>query len=1022
MVLSHAAIRRPVTVVMFFIGLAIIGIFSAFKLAVEQFPEQETPYVSLGINLAGTSSAELEQNVTRPVEEVLSTMSGVERMFTFTRPGAVHFNVQLNMDGDVMGKGIEAKDLIEGIRHRLPDDVRQIQLRQYDPNTTPVYNVLIVPEGLDMDHAFDVLDVNVRAELERLPGVQTVNLYGILQNYVRILLDPGRVAAYDLDYRDIQARLQSENFFVSAGKFETERREFRVRPLGQFETLDDIRNLPINSNGLKISDIAEVVQVPDDDFDRRRVNGVNSLGVSVFKRPEANLVEVSRAIEAAMQRIKGNEIFANTQFHSLDSQAETIIRSLKDLRDSGFIGGLLSVMVLFLFLRDARVSILIASTVPLALCATLGLMYFLDMTLNTLSLVGLMLTIGLLVDNSVVVSEAIAMRRRDHGISPREAADRGVSEVGMAIVAGTLTTVIVFIPSFMSDMQQIKVMQTNIAIPLCTALIGSLLVAQTLVPTVMARMPMPLVERRHPLIEKLSDVYERGVRFSLAHRLASLIVVIGIGASGWYAYQQLEVDMNPEQESSRLELSYYIRGTMEIEFMEEFVGRVEAYLLGNKEKFEIENIFTEYDTDRGKTIINLIEGGKLAPGRVEEMIMANIPELPKIRLRFSNKRRGWGGGGDDRGLSMRLVGSSTAELVRIGDDIVSLLERNPVLKNVQHDGESSREEVQIRLRPEQAGALGVDANTVSQAISVAIGGRSLRRGFIEDGRETQIFVELEGKDEANINTIRNLPIFLPQGGTVPLETVADIVFDSSISVVRRENRETSINVNFATAEGPPMMSRGIVEGVMENYELPPGYRWEFGRGYRFDQDMFSDMAINIAIAVLLIYMLMAALFESLLFPTTVIIAIVFSVVGACWTLYLTGTTLTSMALTGMLLLAGIVVNNGIVLLNRILQLRNSGVDRLTAIVESGRHRLRPILMTVCTTTAGMLPLAVGEVRVGGEGPAYFPMARTLIGGLLFSTVITLLILPLIYVLFDDIRNAWQRFWLETRRRAAGIQV
>jgi hydrophobic/amphiphilic exporter-1 (mainly G- bacteria), HAE1 family len=1024
MIISHAAIRRPVTVVMTFIGLAIIGVFAAFKLPIEQFPDQESPYVSLGINYSSTTSQELERTITRPVEEILSTMSGVDSMFSFTRPGAVRFGLQLDMDGDVTGKGIEAKDLIESIRNILPDDLRRISLRQFDQNTSPVMNVLIVAEGIDMDEAYDLLDINVRAELERLPGVNSVNLYGIVQKYVRIMLDQNRVTAYGLDYRDIQTRLQQENFYLSAGTFETERREFRVRPMGRFENLDSIRFLPLNDQGLVLDDVADVVQVPDEDYDRRRVNGVNSLGVSVYKRPESNLVEVSRTLATAMDRIKAKEMFKDTEFFELDSQAETVVNSLNDLRDSGLLGGFLSVIVLFLFLRQVNVSVLIASTVPLSLCATLGMMYFLDMTLNTLSLVGLMLSVGLLVDNSVVVSEAIAIRRRDPDTTPREAADTGVSEVGLAIMAGTLTTVIVFVPSFMTDIRDIAVMQQNIAIPLCTALIGSLLVAQTLVPTVMARIPMPLHERRHPIIERLSGYYERVVRFTLRHRAISLLVAACIAGSGWFAFQQLEVDMNPEQETSRLELNYYIRGTMELEYMEKFVGRVEDYLLTNKEKFQIENIFTEYDTDRGKTLINIREDSKLAPPAIEKLIMEAIPELPKIYLRFSNRFRGFSGGRRDggAGLGITIKGDSTEELIRIGDEIVSILEVNEALSNVRHDGESNREELRITLRPEQAGALGVNAQMIAQSISIALGGRSLQRGFVEDGRETDIFLELEGKEDADVQTIRALPIFLPDGGTVPLETIADIYFDSSISVIRRQNRETSIGVSFRTVDGPPQVAQAIVEDMMGKYDLPPGYSWQLGRDFRNESEMFTEMAFNVALAILLIYMLMAALFESVLFPTTVILAIGFSAVGALWSLYITGTTMTAMALTGMLLLAGLVVNNGIVLLNRIIQLRGEGVDRMTAIVESGKHRLRPILMTVCTTTAGMLPLAIGEVRVGGDGPAYFPMARTLIGGLIFSTVITLVILPLIYVLFDDMKNGAIGFWRNTYEKATGTQV
>ena len=412
MTISNLAIKRPVTIVMIFIGFAIVGIFAAFRLPLEMFPDQESPYVGLAINIPSTNVQELERSVTRPVEEILSTMSGIERMFSYTRTGYVRVGLTLHADGDVLGKGIEARDLIESIRHLLPDEFRRVELRNSDNETSPVMNVLIVAEGLDMDQAYDFLDVNVRAVLERLPGVNSVNLYGIVQNNIRILLDQDRIAAHGLNYRDIQSRLQQENFYVSAGTFETRQREFRVNPMGRYESLDSIRLLPLNDKGLVLNDVAEVILIPDDEMERRRVNGEKSLGVSVYKRSEANLVEMSRVLARAMEKIKEKKFFENMQFFSLDSQADAIIESLNDLRDSGFMGGILSVFVLFLFLRQVNVSLLIASSVPLAICATLGLMYFLGMTLNILSLVGLMLTIGLLVDNSVVVSEAISIRRQ----------------------------------------------------------------------------------------------------------------------------------------------------------------------------------------------------------------------------------------------------------------------------------------------------------------------------------------------------------------------------------------------------------------------------------------------------------------------------------------------------------------------------------------------------------------------------------------------------------------------------------
>ncbi|MDP4639982.1 MAG: efflux RND transporter permease subunit [Pseudomonadales bacterium] len=1021
MKIAQVSIRRPVTVVMTFIGLAMIGIFAAFRLPIEQFPEVEVPYVGIGIPYPDSTAQEVERNLTRPVEEVLSTMSGIDRMFTFSRPGSVFVNLMLDRDGDVSGKGIEAKELIEGIRHRLPDDIRYINLRQEDPNSTPVMNVMIVSPELDEDQAFDLLDTHVRSEIERVPGVNSVNLYGIVRDYVRISLDAGRVAAYGLDYIDVQRRLQAENFYISGGTLRMGAREYQVRPIGRFVDLDAIAEVPLNAKGLKLRDVAKVEMVPNEENDRRRVNGERSLGVSVYKRPEANLVQVSRDIEVAMEDIRQDPVFVDTRFFSLDSQADTVLKSLNDLRDSGLLGGLLSVLVLFAFLRQFRVSLLIAITVPLALCATLGVMYFMGMTLNILSVVGLMLAIGLLVDNSVVVSEAIALRRREPGISPMAAADRGVSEVGLAITAGTLTTIVVFLPSFMTDNPQVAIVQQNIALPLCTALLGSLLVAQTLVPTVMARLPMPRQEKQHRMIDALAAGYEVMVRLTLRFRFFSFLVAVAIAGSGYFVYQQLEVNMNPEEESPRLQLNYFVRGSMDIEYIESFVERVDAYLLANREEFEIDNIFTSYDTDRGKTIINLVGDHRQAPKEIEEKITANIPELPNIVLRFSSQSRGFGGGGRGPGgggsLGLRITGDSTDELLRIGDDIVSVLEQHPMLANVQHDGETGRDEIRIRVKPERASQMGVTASSIAQAVSIAIGSRNLRRGFVEGGRETDILLELQGKDDVNLDSLRRLSIFVRDQETVSLESVADITLDTSMRGIRRENRETSINVSFSTKRGPPAMAQYVVEDVMQKFELPPGYRWELGQEFKRDDEMFREMAFNVLLAIVLVYMVMAALFESVLFPSTVLIAIGYSVVGAFLSLWITGTTLTAMALTGMLLLAGIVVNNGIVLLNRIIQLRSEGVGRTDAIIASGRQRLRPILMTVCTTFVAMLPLAIGDTRVGGMGPSYFPMARALIGGLVFSTLVTLVILPLVYVLMDDLKAALTAFWRETLTRA-----
>lgn len=998
--IARFAVNRPVTIVMFFIGLALVGLFSSSRLPLEFFPEMEIPFVGIGIPYFNASPEEVEENVTRPVEEVLSLMSGVEEMSTYTRPGFVFVRMILDVTRDVAGKGIEAKELIENIRHRLPEQVRYIQLRQPDPNGSPVQTLMITAPQLDQQSAYDLLERGLKMRIERIPGINSVQLFGIQEDYVGVVIDAARVESFGFDILEIQNRLRRENFFVSAGKIDSDPREFRVRPLGQFESLEDIQAIPFGDKRVRLKSFADVSFVPEEWSERRRVNGQASLGISIFKKPEANLVEVSRLIDQEIANMQKNPDYQNMVFTPLDSQASTVLKALNDLRDSGLLGAMLSVVTLMLFLRRISVSVLIAATVPLSLFATLGVMYFLGMTLNILSLVGLMLAIGLLVDNAVVSSEAIAHRLRLKQQDPFKAAEDGVSDIALAITAGTLTTIIVFVPSFMTDIQQVAVIQQNIAIPLCVSLIASLFIAQTTVPAVMARLPV-VAEPDHQVIGFLSRQYSRAIQLALRYKLLTLILSALIAWSSLWAYKQLEVNMNPDEESPRLDLNYHMRGSMDLDGIERFVDQIENYLIENKNKFQIADVFSSYSVDKGNTYISLTEDSNISPKVIERMIQKDLPQTPDIRVRFGGRHRGFGGGGEDS-LSVRLLGSSTERLIDLADQLVATLEQYPGLINVRTDSESRRQEVLIRVKPEQAGQLGLTAEDIARSVSTTFGSQ-LNRGFQVDEREFDIWMGMGRWKEKDLNDLQNTPLFLKGGGTVPLKTVADLEIQNSLRLIKRDDRETTVKIQFGLDEITPPEAGALVETIMGRFNLPAGYRWEMGKEFERDDEMLQEMIINTIFAILLIYMLIAALFESVLFPIAVVTSIFFSAVGVFWFLYLTGTTFTSMALTGMLLLAGIVVNNGIVLLNRIMQLRRSGMDRLEAILESGRHRLRPILMTTCTTVAGLLPLALGDARVGGMGPSYLPMARTIMGGLIFSTLITLVLLPVIYVLLDDMK-------------------
>lgn len=1015
MIVSRGAIRRPVTVAMAFVALAIVGAVAGQRISVEQYPNVEKPYVGVGIPYESTSAQEIERNVTRPVEEILSTLGGIERMYSHTRTGFVWISMALNADQDTATKGVEAKELVESIRHRLPSDIRRISLRgEQNEEGEPILSYVISAPELAQQDVWRLLDARVRMVLERVPGVNSVRLFGAAEQYVRIALSPNRLDAHGMNLLDVERRLADENFFLSAGSIEQGRLETQVRPLGRFDGLQDIVDLPLGPS-VRLGDVATVDYVPRDEADQRRLNGEEALGVSIYKKPEANLLAVAADVQAAMARIRTDPELATAAFLTVSDQSEVVVDALRNLLQNGLVGGLLSAIVLFAFIRRMTPACLITATVPMALVATLGVMYFAGLTLNVFSLVGLMLAVGLLVDNSVVVSESIALHRRQNRLSPFEAADRGVTDVGMAITAGTLTSIVVFVPTVFMETLEASSTMANVAVPLCTSIAASLLIATTLTPAMLARMRPGRAEPRYRVFEWLADRYERLILLTLRHRYWALLVAALLATSGWFAYQALEVNMRPTEDRSSLELRFWVRGTIALERMEALVDDVESRIMGQRDELGIGDVSTNFDSDRGNIFMTMREDGQYSSAIVQDRLLEMMPEVPNVRFYFRSEGRYRKYRDGDGGMGVRLIGDSTARLMEISEDVIAMLERMPILSNVHTQASSGRQELAVVLKPDQAGRLGITATQVARTVAVALAGTQMRRGLDQGGWEDAVFLEIEDRKDVRLEDLRRLPIFVPAPGpagqdSVALETVAELEFRPALRSVRRENRETMVTVEFSLNDVPPMIARQRVEAVMQNFELPPGYRWELGRDFDDEEAEFAEMLVIIGVAILLVYMLMAALFESILFPSVMLFAIVYSAVGVSLFLWATGTPLTMMAMIGMVLLAGIVVNNGIVLLNRIFQLQRQGADRQAAIVQAGRDRLRPIVMTACTTVAGLTPLAIGDVRIGGSGESYMPLARAIIGGLSFASVVTLLLAPLLYVHFDNAKAATVAFW------------
>lgn len=1008
--LPRLAIRRPVTTCMVFVSLAVFGLVATRLLPLEFFPDVDFPGMMIEVPYPGGSPEEVEELIARPVEEALATMTGIQRMTTTVGQDSVTLIVFFDWDADMDARGVEARDKIDGIRHRLPDDVDRVFVRRFTSSNDPILG-LRIGANRDLSDAWELLERNVRRRLERVEGVASVEIDGVEPREVRILLHADRVAAHGIDLNALRERLRGANFSVSAGYVDdaSAGRRLRVTPVGTFGDIDEIRRLPVNDRGLRLGDIAEVsVESPPRRYERL-LDGRFAVGVDVFAESGANLVEVSRAVLAETEAINELPEMAGVNLYVLFSQAEGVVQSLKDLALAGLIGALMSMVVLYAFLRQWATTLIVMLSVPTAVLITLGAMYFLGLSLNILTMMGLMLAIGMLVDNSVVVTESIYRCRQRFPDQPGKATLVGVREVAMAVTAGTLTTVIVFLPNIFGAQNEITSFLSFVAYAITVALIASLLIAQTLIPLLTLKVPAPPAPKSGGWLERLTGVYARVLDFSLRRRWITGLGVLLVLASAALPLGGVKTNMFQQAEGDRLMLHYNVVGSYSLGRVRESVDRIESYLRDNRERFGFESLYSYYNEERAETTLILDPGREISNERIRERVREDLPAIAIGRPGFE-PRRGAGGG---ESLALTLHGDSSERLFEISEDVARVLSTVDGLVDVRSDSSSGAQEVQVRVDRQRAIRNGLSSEQVARAIAVAMRGERLNEFRGPEG-ELTMRLAFHGGDRQSAAQLANLPLVNDRGERVRLDTVADFETVNSPVNIRREDRRTSLNVDMALSEISVGEARSAISEIMTNVALPPGYGWSFGQAFQRENEAMTQMAFNMLLAVALIFIVMAALFESTLFPASIITSIVFSFVGVYWFFFLTGTEMSLMAMIGMLVLMGIVVNNGIVLIDHVNNLRRRGMARDEAVVQAGRDRLRPILMTAATTILAMIPLALGQTRIGGDGPPYFPMARAVIGGLGFSTVISLVVVPFVYVLLDRLR-AWTR---QVRLRAS----
>ncbi len=1005
MSLTDLSLRRPVTVVMTYVSLVVVGLIAARLLALEYFPSVDFPGIFVQVPYRGSTPEEVEKQITRPAEEVLATISGLKSLSTTSHEGGADLFLQFDWGEETTLKALEVREKLDGIQRQWPSDVERYFTFQFSTSDMPILMMRISSEQ-DLSGAYELLNRKVKQRLERVDGVSQVELYGVYPREVRIELQADRVAAHNINLVELADQLSQSDFSLTAGRITDGDRRFTLRPLGELHSLEEIRNLMLNPEGLRLSDIAQVSFEEPERVEGRHLNGTYAIGMNIQKESGGNTVEVSRLVEAEIEALKADPELRGVNIYYMENAADGIISSLTDLLQSGFIGAVLSLIVLYFFLRQMSTTLIVTLAVPISIIITLGALYFLGLSLNVLSMMGLMLAVGMLVDNAVVVTESVHRHQLMDPEAPFEATRRGVKEVALAVTAGTLTTAIVFLPFIVSPADEVTLFMKHVAISICIALGISLLMSLTIVPLLMARLkPAPDAVEKKTAIDAVVRVYDRILEWLVDRRWIAVGITLATLLSVLIPAKFVTMDFFPDSEGTerRIDLHYHINGSYTLERVEEAVEQVEAFLFANKDAFEIESVYSYFESGNAQSSLLLTPADSAIRSldEIQEAIRAGLPKLAIANPSFS-----WQGGNDEEGLRIMISGESSERLVEITGEVARVLSRVDGFVDVRSEATRGDEEIQVVVDRERARQYGFSTQQIASTVSTAMRGYNLRRFRTPDG-EVEMRLAFQRADQESLEDLENLTVQGPDDASVRLASLARLDTRRGPQSIQRENRITMLGVQVNLDGLTKDEGRERLEAVLANYELPAGYEWGYTQRRSDEATSEQLMLINILLALVLIYLVMAALFESLIHPAAIWSSIVFAIVGVFWFFFLTNTTLQIMAWIGVLILIGVVVNNGIVLIDHINYLRGTGLERREAILKAGHDRFRPIVMTAATTVLGLIPLCFGSTQIGGDGPPYFPMARAIVGGLTFSTVVTLIILPTIYILLDDLKE-WSR--------------
>jgi len=1028
MKLPEFGVKKPVTNLMIFSSIIVLAMYSLTRIGIDSMPKIEPPVITVISAYPGASPEDVEVKVTEPLENQLATTPGLEKIASTSSEGASIITLKFIWGTNLDAASNDVRDRIDLTKRELPDIPAEMDnpyIFKFNTSNIPIL-FLGVTAKQSYKELYEMIDKRVGDALRQLPGVGTVQLFGGLERQINIWIDRQRLEGYGLSILDIQNALAQENISQPLGKLKSGLTDYLIRLPGEFSSPDEINSVILGKRDGKIVYLKDVAKIEDSFKEvtlNVRINQRPGLMMMIQKQADTNTVEVARRVKNRLKEIE-KTLPSDVSVHAIFDNSQDIIDSLNSLKSTVYLAIILVVLVVWFFLRQFLPSLIIALTIPFSLLISFIYLFLSGRTINTISLSSLAIAAGMVVDNAIVVVDNI-YRKLERGNRPTEAAIFGAQEMFLAIAASTLTTIVVFLPMLFIP-GVIGIFFSELAVIVTVTLLGSLFTATTFSPMLCSRWMTTTYDQKkrskwfarfyvmsENMFRSWEEFYARILSWCLRHKKTVIIGFLGVFLATMLLIPFVGNEFAPEEDTGDVRLTIQLPLGTRLEESDKVAKRIETMFKKDIPEAQFYFARTGEVPGRGRAMgqisgENVITAGaKLKPKterkrsvwEIAQVLRNQVKQIPgvlKIDIQTGSPigRMITGMGG--KAIQLEIIGHSFEDTDKVANSIKNIMEKIPGAVDVAISRDLHLPELRIEIDREKASSLGLNMNVIANSMKTYIQGSTATK-YREKGETYDIYVRLQEASRQKIEDIENLTIVSPASNSqVKLSNIARLYEAAGPLQIDRQNRERVVRVECNTYK----RSTGqIVEDIkrgIQNLVIPSGVSINFGGEAEEQQKAFRDLALLLMLGVILVYMVMAAQFESLLDPFIIMFALPFTFIGVVLGLVITRTTLSIISYLGAIMLVGIVVNNAIVLITYIIILRARGQSMHEAVTNAGKDRLRPVLMTTVTTLAGLLPLAL-STGVGSE--TWRPLGITMFGGLLVSTLITLLFVPTLYAVF-----------------------